>query len=235
MKKQIELLNITTLANTVLSLTAFLIVLTVSLESTPVFARDLGVYGHLWSISEVNLKKVIATQLSHVNMQKIGLTLKKQARNFGNNLPPNELPIAQKTQTIYVDPSIALKHDIIIRGKLIYKKGSWVNPLTYIKPVTDMLFFNGDDSAQLNFALKALKDFPYKLMLVMIKGNPVKLAAKIHRPVYFGYKTIIKRFHITKVPSLLGIGKGQLKDRLAVTTFSKPYLPVMVKRCWHGC
>lgn len=210
------------------------IILAVSMAPS-VYAHDLGVFGRVWPIQEVDLKQVIAKQLSKINTKAINLKLKKQAIHFGENLPPNKLPNSLQTKTTYIDPSIALKKDIIVRGRMLYKKGTWVNPLKTVRPSKNMLFFNAVDDKQLHFALQALKAHPYRLMLVATKGNPVALAKKIHRPVYYATKGIVKRFHIKAVPSLLGVGSGNNEYDLAVTTFSAPYSIRLVKQCWNGC
>lgn len=198
-------------------------------------AYDLGVYGRTWDIQEIDLKQLIAEEMQQVDTRKIQNLFIKQAENFGKNLDPNDLPKAKITKTFYVDPSISLTKDIIINGKILYKKGTVVNPLEVVRPTENMLFFNGDDPEQLNFALKSIKENPYHLMLVMTKGNPIKLANNIHRPIYYATQGIISRFHITHVPSLLGVGHDENKNKLAITTLAEPFYTKIINDCWNGC
>ena len=199
------------------------------------FSADLGIYGKVWDIKEIDLKQLIAEELHEVDVKQIQVTYKNQAEHFGENLTPNLLPNSDQTKTIYVDPSISLSKNIVINGKILYKKGSFVNPLTVIRPSDNMLFFDGDNQDQLNFALHALKVEPYRLMLVMTKGNPIQLANKIHRPIYYATQGIISRFHITKIPTLLGVGIDHHMNELAITTFAPPYSIQVLKDCWNGC
>lgn len=202
---------------------------------TLLYAHDLGVYGRVWGIKEVNLKEVIAMQLSHVDYHAIDLRLKHSVKTFGQHLKPNQLPVAKVTGTTYVNPAVALTKNIIVNGRVLYRKGTWINPLKVVRPQQDMLFFDAHSKAQFNFALAALKAHPYKLMLVETTGNPIVLSDKIHRPIYYASKAIIQRFDIQKVPSLLGVGTGSHQYDLAVSTFATPYQVNLIKACWSGC
>jgi len=199
------------------------------------FCTDLGIYGTVWEIKEVNLKQLITEELQKVDLKKIELSYKSQAEHFGEHLKPNVLSSAEETKTFYIDPSVSLSKNIIINGKVIYKKDTLVNPLTIIRPTENMLFFDGDDKDQLNFALKAQKSEPYRLMLVMTKGDPIRLANKIHSPIYYATDGIISRFHIEKIPTLLGVGVDQHRYELAITTLASPYSIEVLKSCWNGC
>ena len=197
-------------------------------------ANDLGVYSRVWPIDEVNLKQTIAGQLQAIDRQKIGVSLKSQVENLDARLQPQVLPLAKENSVTYFDPSVSLPHDIRVSGRIIYKKGTWVNPLNWVRPKQDMLFFDGRDAAQLDFALAALKRFPYRLMPVMTAGKPIALSEKIHRPVYYANSALIQRFRIREVPTLLGVGDQAHRDELSVVSFVPPYSVDLIERCWHG-
>src|SRR6185503_16016574 len=96
---------------------------------------------------------------------------------IGEHLPLTYLPEASVTQTRFINPAIVLKHDISSNGQVFYRKGSRVNPLNIVRPVTNLLFFDAKSPAQKQLALAALKDYPYQLVLVLTRGDPVKLAS----------------------------------------------------------
>ena len=108
------------------------------------YAHNLGVFGQTYPIDEVSIKKVIQEQARAIDWNKIGLKLKSQALNYGSNLKTLKLQTAQKTETTYVDPSVALNRDVVINGRFLYHKGAWINPLKTVQPLKDMLFFNAD-------------------------------------------------------------------------------------------
>ena len=201
----------------------------------PLAAHNVGTFGRVWPIVEVNAKQEIANELSHVDTHTPQIRLRAALAHMGQHLPPAQLPLAIRQATTYYDPSIALHKDIWVRGRLLYKKGTWVNPLSIVRPVQNMLYFNGKDPKQLRFALAALTAMPTRLMLVMTQGDPIALSAKLHRPIYYARPTLITRFHISAVPSLLGVGKNATYHQLAVTTFTPPYTVAHIKQCWHGC
>lgn len=200
-----------------------------------IFAHNLGVHGKIYPIQEADLKEVIVKQASQVNWNKVGHELKTKTVNFTKDLSPANLPIATKNKTDYVDPSVALDRDIWVGNKLLYKKGTWVNPLRFMRPHTDMLFFNANDEAQRQLALKLIEKHPYKIMLVVTQGDLGKLSKLLKMPVYYAYPRIIKRFHITQVPTLMGTGTGGHYLELALTHFAKPYHADWLMRCLHGC
>lgn len=199
------------------------------------YSHDLGVYARVWSISEVNIKQVIAKQLHGLDIQGINSRLKSKVSHVGQHLASHDLPLATKTMTHYVDPSVALNRDIIVRGRIIYHKGTWVNPLHWVRPHTNLLFFDGQDKAQVALATQVIKTEPAHVQLVMIAGNPVTLSATLHTPVFYATQKLIKRFHIQAVPTLLGVGQGKHRYALAVSTLAAPYSVVQVKNCWRGC
>ena len=199
------------------------------------YAHDLGTMGRTYPIKEVDIKKVVAEQASHVNWQEAGRRLKESTKTYFKRLPTYALPSVSQTKTTYVDPSVAFNRNFSANGRVFYHKGTWVNPLTRVRPVTDMLYFNGNDPAQVKFVLGVIKAHPLKVEPVMTSGNPRALAKEINRPVYYANKRLLKRFHITHVPALLGVGQGNNEFNLAITSFAKPYHVGMVELCWHGC
>ena len=202
---------------------------------TDIFAIDLGRYSQVWPIQEVDMKQAISEQFANVNTHQINDRLLISAKGFGDHLPYSTLKKATKTATSYVDPSIALNKDIIVNGQLIYKKDTRVNPLDYVRPRTNLFFFNGQDQEQVRFAKILIKNKPYTIQLVMIDGNPLRLARKINKPVYYAYPKVLNRFHIQSIPTLLGVGVKQYKNYLALTTLAKPYRLSTINACWFGC
>ena len=203
----------------------------------PCFAYDLGIYGETWEIEELDIREIIYAQARAVDWKKVGRELDLQARQLGEHLPVVNLPEATATYTTFINPGIALTHDIASNRQIFYRRGTWVNPLHVVRPITNLLFFNPQLPAQKQLALAALETYPSQLVLVITKGNPLQLSKEIHHPVYYAFPALIKRFHIQATPTLLGVGKlgGTHADELAVSVFAKPYQLQEIKRCWYGC
>jgi len=188
-----------------------------------VYAHDLGVYGSVFPINEVSIAKVLAEQASKIDWHAVNQRLLTGARQWKEHLPSLAVTPVLQTRTVYFDPSITLHRDIIINGHVLYKKGMPINPLDYIRPTKKMLFFDGNSAEQWQFVLVALHKFPMEIMPVMVAGNPVKYSKKIKRPVYYAFPPLMRRFHITHVPTLMGVGKGAYSRKLAITTFASPF------------
>ena len=95
--------------------------------------------------------------------------------------------------------AIALAADIRgAKGELIHAAGTRVNPLDSVKLRSDLLFLDGDDPAQIAWALK--QDANAKLILV--KGAPLELMKARQRRFYFDQSgKLTQKFGIKAVPA----------------------------------
>lgn len=206
-------------------------------------AHDLGIQGRVWDIGETDMRQLVVQDLAKVDQGKIQKELMDSAENYTANLDPQRLPLALATRTRYVDPSSVLSQDIYApieqpdgryEWRVLYPKGTRVNPLESVRPNKNMLFFDARDPDQREFALELLKQEPHRLMLVLTAGDPGKLSNQIRVPVYYANDSLIQRFQIQAVPSLLGVGEGTHYYELAVTDFAPPYRVQTAQRAWHG-
>lgn len=206
-------------------------------------AVDLGNYGKVWDIGETDIRKLMAEQLAQVDQHKIQTELQHSAKRYLKDLPPVELPEAVETKTRWVDPSVALSEDVLgpvkqedgsYEWEVLIPAGTPVNPLTKVRPNTNMLFVDLRRPEQVKFALAALKSHLRDLMVVATGGDIGALSKQIQRPIYYANPQLIERFDIRYTPSLLGVGEGVHEFELAVTEFAKPYDSALIDRAWHG-
>jgi len=178
--------------------------------SFAVLADDLGVVGPTYEISERDVIELITSELKR--MEQSG-ELAKYQEDYKNKVVSNiehPRPLAgfKSTETAgtrYYDPSVVTEKDIVdATGKVLYARGTRVNPLDYIGWNSYLLFVDGRDEKQLAFGKKiaATSDRPVKIVLVA--GEPLSLMRKWKSTVYFdqGGK-LIKRFAITQVPAIV--------------------------------
>lgn len=180
------------------------------LAAPPVMSDDLGVIGKTYDITERDLIEVIQNKLKR--MEKTGELVKFQndykSRVIDGIERPKPIPGIQATTTAnihYYDPSMVTDKDITdATGKILYPRGTRVNPLDYIGWNKYLLFVDGRDAKQLEFSKKitAASDRPVKL--VLIAGEPLELMRKWKTTIYFdqGGK-LTKRFAITQVPAIV--------------------------------
>jgi len=156
---------------------AALPLIALSLATLPIQAqaRDYGQRGALFPIVERDLLEQIHSRL--IQMEKSGETTRlNQAlkrRTIARVNRPYPVPgiiRAQKSRNWIFDPTITLAADIRgAQGELIHAAGTRVNPLDSVKLRAELLFLDGDDPAQIDWALG--QDDNAKLILV--KGAPL--------------------------------------------------------------
>ena len=173
-------------------------------------AEDLGVIGKTYDIAERDLIEAMKDKLRQ--MEKTGELAKKQDeyknRVMSGIEHPRPIPGIQATETAnthYYDPSIVTDKDIAdATGKILYPRGTRVNPLDYIGWNKYLLFVDGRDQKQLDLTkrITAASDRPVKLVLVA--GEPLNLMRKWKKQVYYDQGGILtRRFAITRVPAMV--------------------------------
>ena len=180
------------------------IALSLAILPTQAQARDYGQRGELFPIVERDLLEQIHSRL--VQMEKSGETARLnqelKRRTIARVNRPNPVPgltSAQESRNWIFDPTITLAHDIRgAQGELIHAAGTRVNPLDSVKLRSDLLFLNGDDPAQIRWALEQ----DAKAKLILVKGAPLELMKARQRRFYFdqGGK-LTEKFGIRAVPA----------------------------------
>ena len=174
-------------------------------------ADDLGVVGPTYEIVERDALELITSKLKH--MEQSG-ELAKYQEDYKNKVVngiehPRPLTGFKSTDTAsthYYDPTIVTEKDIVdATGKLIYPRGTRVNPLDYVGWNTYLLFVDGRDEKQLEFTKKIVVTSDRPVKVVLVAGEPMALMRKWKSSVYFdqGGK-LIKRFSIAQVPAIVG-------------------------------
>jgi hypothetical protein len=210
--------------------------------SAPVFATDLGVQSKVWPITETDIRVVVLQQIAQAHLDGKLSQLQTQGKNYLNNLPPRALPLAEKTETSYMDPSIQLANDINAPVKAIdgsytwqtlYHKGMKVNPLENQRFATSYLFFDGSNLEQRTWAANLAADPLNRVMPIDTTGTDfVETAKAFGRPVFYATDQLLERLHVTKTPTLVYQGEGQYSLYMAITTFSRPYTPDAFHQFW---
>jgi conjugal transfer pilus assembly protein TraW len=173
-------------------------------------AEDLGVIGKTYDIAERDLIEFMKDKLRH--MEKTGELAKRQTeyknRVMSGIEHPKPIPGIQATETAnthYYDPSIVTDKDIAdATGKILYPRGTRVNPLDYIGWNKYLLFVDARDAKQLEFSKRITAASDRSVKLVLVAGAPLELMRKWKMPVYFdqGGK-LTRRFAITQVPAIV--------------------------------
>ncbi len=171
-------------------------------------AEDLGVHGKLYDIAEPDLLKGINDRL--LSMQESGelSALKYQMQEDTKSYvlsPPRVEGIIKtvKPRSWTYDPSINVHEDIKDSdGRLIQKAGTRVNPLERIRLSKSLLFIDGSDVEQLQWAIDIYKKENTKI--IFIGGEVIRLMDEHKIRFYFDQKgNLTSKFGIKQVPAIV--------------------------------
>jgi conjugal transfer pilus assembly protein TraW len=164
---------------------AYLLTLWIALISMHLQAKDLGKYGQVFEIKEVNL-------LDYLKQKSQNLSTNEIDKLFENVRPQfKSTKILQSTtvyRQFYFDPTICAQEDILDhQDKVIVAKGYCVNPLEYTSLRNDLLFLDGDNASHIQWA----KTQSEQAQWILVNGDPLILEEKEKRAVYFDQQGIL--------------------------------------------
>jgi conjugal transfer pilus assembly protein TraW len=177
-------------------------------------AKDMGSHGVVYPIDEqdpiILIQNKLKTMEKNGELDRHNLELQKKARaaierpksvEGITKLIPQSNQRAIENHVFYYDPTYIVPQDLKDhRGKIFYKKGTQINPLETASFSQDLLFFDGDDPAQVAFAKEKRKEGSIKLILV--KGAPLTLSEESGVPVYFDQSGLLtQKLGIKHVPA----------------------------------
>ena len=175
---------------------------------SPALARDCGTHGVLYPIEEEDPIQLIQQKLKMLEkngeLERHNHILQKKGKAAVERPKPVAgITRAIKPHTFYYDPSYIVQNDLTDhQGRVFIKKGTKVNPLETVSLSHNLLFFDGDDEEQKNFAKEKLQQGPLKLIL--IKGAPLALSEELKIPVYFDQGGVLtKKLGIQHIPALV--------------------------------
>jgi len=181
----------------------------------------LGVLGKLYAVEEVSVREFINRRLQR--LQQEGRlsepvdAMKASAHRFIEQPPGQGLPRADEYQHRFFDPSFSAPFDIADKdGKVLYKRGTRVNPLHHMTYSRAMCFINGSDPEQVQWAMARCGD-PFKHRLIALDGNLSELQRESVGIRWFfdQYGQLARHFQLQRVPAVI----RQSGDQLAIEEF----------------
>ncbi len=188
-----------------------------SLGINPSEAKDLGVHGSICPIAEEDPIALIQNKLKKMEekgeLLKHNLLIQKRTKESVERPSPVEgISKTTKSRLFTYDPTFTVQKDIKDHlGRIIYAKGTKINPLETVTMTEDLLFIDGDDPEQKSWAFDRIEKSVVseqkerRIRLVLVKGPPLALSEELGIPVYFdqgGFLT--KKFGINHVPAIVG-------------------------------
>lgn len=199
------------------SLCALVFVPALFLTSSILHAEQLGQYGNTWDIQEQDAIDMIKSRLGE--MEKKG-DLSKYWQNYRDTQlsgveNPKPLPGIEAVtdpQIRMYDPTYTYTETVKDHlGNVLVPVGAKINPLDYVALSKAIIFIDGRDPKQLEFAKRRTDEHP-RDKVVLVAGSFLKLNRAWGRPVYFDQQGILtKKFGIERVPSVLSQKGRQLQ------------------------
>ena len=169
-------------------------------------ARDYGQHGAVWPVIEPDLLRQIHARLTQ--LEKTGETarmneeLKRRTIAWvGRPEPVAGITLASALRSWRFDPTITAERDIADdKGRVIIAAGTKVNPLDTAALRAPLVFLDGDDPAQLAWAIRRYG--ATKAKLILVAGAPLELMKARQRRFYFDQRgSLVKHFGILAVPA----------------------------------
>ena len=117
-------------------------------------------------------------------------------------------PVAGITKTVegrswLYDPTVTLQNDLRgVDGVVFHHAGEKVDPLDYRPMPVWLVFIDGDDKAQVDWALALDKRMAGKTKIVLVSGPIIDLQRQTKHQLYFDQMGLLtKRFTIAHVPA----------------------------------
>ncbi len=182
-------------------------------------AGVLGTQGKTYAIEEQNALHLIEQRL--MQLQASGEIERQQAYLKKQGIPSieNPSPIKGLINTTHPrrfekDLTITVSKDIRdTNGNLIQKAGTRINPLKKFISKKTLLFFDGTNIEQLQWAINEYQQSQGLCKMVLVNGPPLALMREHELPFYFDQKgRLVQTFGITQIPAKV----FQRKDKLLI-------------------
>ena len=184
---------------------------------TSAYAEDMGVVGKTYPIAEPDMIDWIKSRASAMMKDGQWEQIQKQAVAKAKNQINSPMPVegitdTTQTKTWYYTPMIQLKQALTdTRGHVIAKAGSY-NALKYKPFDVQLVFINGNNPKQVDWALARNAESDIRTKIVLTQGSFMDLDKK-HK-VWFYYDQngkYTQKLKIAHVPAIVKQDDEQLK------------------------
>ncbi len=178
-------------------------------------AKDLGVFGAVYDITEKDALKEIEEKAREVDIKRAinrGELATKVKNYTPGDLKEAKLPPARKERTFLVDMTYTLDRDIADeKGNVIYPKGYTFNPLDYITYPGVIVILDAKSPQQVAWFKQSAYGNDPMTKLLITDGSCADSSTALRRPVFYASRAIVDIFQIEAVPSVVR-QKGAFMD-----------------------
>ena len=173
-------------------------------------ARDLGVIGPFYPITEPSLIEVIQSKLREMQLSGGLDRLQRESQARIRREVEQPAPVAGITKTtrarsFHFDPSIEVPYPITdADGRVIVAPGTRVNPLEVVSLSRPLLFIDARDTTQLNKAQRLLAERKGQVKLILTGGSYLELMRRWKLAVFYDQQGhLTTQLGIRHVPALV--------------------------------
>jgi conjugal transfer pilus assembly protein TraW len=186
------------------------------------YGKDFGRSGHTYEVVEQPFLEMIEERLAKVDLEEIRQQMQRGAKErIDNPEAVKGLKPAEKPRVFYFNPAYVLEKDILLPcGRLLYAKGTKINPLDYMEFDRKLYFIDGREAEQIEWMKKILKRKEDKEdreaaeegeegskmeeKIILVGGSPRKLQEELGINVYFDQNgELTSRFRIKSSPAIV--------------------------------
>lgn len=171
-------------------------------------AADHGQMGATFPIIETDLLATIETRLrtleANGGIERLQNQMREQAvASVRRPKPVNGLTPATTRREWLYDPSMVLEDDIVdAKGNLIAPRGTRVNPLDHVPLGQDLVFVDGSDAAQIDWAVRTYSAARAKV--IFVAGSPFDAMKPYQRRFWFDQGgQLTAKFGIRHTPAVV--------------------------------
>nr|WP_269936387.1 type-F conjugative transfer system protein TraW [Serratia liquefaciens] len=196
------------------------VVLSLSLLSGMVFAKDFGRLGDQWPVLETDMLDFMQSQMqSRVDDGSWGREMEvfkqRVERNSQRPAPVEGLGNSERYEERFFDPSVQLSADLKDdKGRVFAHKGEVINPLATVPFVQTLYFIDGDDPQQVAW-MKAQTPETLMVKIILVKGDIPQTSERLDSRIYFDQGgALSRRFGLTTVPVRITAAPSGLRLRI---------------------
>lgn len=155
---------------------------------TTLSGKDFGRMGETFPIEDESLLQFMERSLSKKAIKGKILESKAALLEIAKNPTPVQgIGISKESKAFLLDPSFKATKDIRdANGTILVKAGTLVNPLESIELSSGLLFLDGDEADQLDWARRQGEGFKW----ILVKGKPLAIEELEGRPIYFDQRGV---------------------------------------------
>ncbi len=170
-------------------------------------ASDHGVVGQTFPVIETDLLSVIEQRLQNLQasggIERMNAEFARRAEaKVRRPTPVAGITPATQARVWAFDPTIVIEKDVKDqKGNFVARAGQTVNPLDFVAMHQALVFVDGDDKAQMEWATSQYSDLKAKIILV--SGSPIEEMTARKRRFYFDQEgRLTGKFGVRHTPAV---------------------------------